>query len=90
VGHLVKKYLVFLRIGRFIAVFTRAHYWILYYFTFGLRSEVASSSEYIASNGRITGNAEWERIWKEAVVEWLEVLSQQLPGGIEGNHKIRL
>jgi hypothetical protein len=26
VGHLVKKYLVFLRIGRFIAVFTRAHY----------------------------------------------------------------
>jgi hypothetical protein len=32
-------------------------------------------------------NNEWERICKEVVVIYFEVLCQQLPGGTEENHK---
>jgi hypothetical protein len=35
----------------------------------------------------MTVNGELESIWKEDVVEYIEVLSQHLPGGSYKNHE---
>lgn len=42
---------------------------------------------YIKSVGRITGNDQFRRMWKEAAVACFKELSQCLPGNSESNHK---
>jgi hypothetical protein len=36
---------------------------------------------------KIIANDEWERIWKEAIVEYFKVLTKHSPSGIEKNHE---
>jgi hypothetical protein len=48
--------------------------------------DVVSSSCYVASNGGII--TELERVWKEAVVAYYEVLSRHLPRETEENDAV--
>jgi hypothetical protein len=45
-------------------------------------------TDYVAPNGRMSVNKKLERVLKEAAMAYFKVLSQNLPGGTEKNHKI--
>jgi hypothetical protein len=47
--------------------------------------DASSSPECIMSNGRMMLNMELERVWKEMVMAWFHVLSQNLSVGTEVN-----
>jgi hypothetical protein len=59
---------------------------VLVFITY-LFNDTVHSWDYIALNDRMIMNIDLERMWKEAVVAWFEVLCRHLPGGTEENHQ---
>ena len=60
--------------------------WIYFLFIYSLFNEAVNKSD--ASNGKlISVDNELERMWKEDVIAYREILFQHLPGETEENHE---
>jgi hypothetical protein len=59
---------------------------IVYLFVYVLFNEIASSSDIIILNARWE-NIELERMWKETVITYFDILSWRLPAGAVENHR---
>jgi hypothetical protein len=57
---------------------------MFYYRSF---KDAACSSNHFAANNRMIMNDEFQRMWKEAVMTWYEVILRHSSGGTEENHR---
>lgn len=56
-------------------------------FIYGLFNDAASSSDSMASNGKLINDSKSEERWKGFVVAYLKVLPWRGPGKTEGNQE---